>query len=174
MELLMLVSYQTKNTFAIQNAPSLKGILSNCGLGRFIFYFNAITGLTNYHVSHSLLPSAFLDQYWCKFEFGEAYRLVIDEGRRNYIVVVLVEKPTRNKLTPELNAYLKAHTYIDATNYEHDLETVRKRIRFAMPNIPLKQIKVRTTLQQHQIPSYISHKYQWIILSNLPIILLFG
>ena len=91
----------------------------------------------------SLDFSAFLDQYWCKFEFGEAYRLVMDEGRRNYIVVVLLEKPTRNKLTPELNAYLKSHTYIDATNYEHDLETVRKRIRFAMPKLPLKQIKVR-------------------------------
>ncbi len=53
-----------------------------------------------------------MDQYWCRFEFDAAYRLV-DEGRRNYIVLVLVEKPTRNKLTPELKAYLQSHTYID-------------------------------------------------------------
>ncbi len=82
-----------------------------------------------------------MDQYWCRFEFGEAYRLM-EEGRRNYIIMVLVEKPTGNKLTPELKAYLKTFTYIDATNYEHDLETVRKRIRFAMPKRPLKQIEV--------------------------------
>ena len=56
--------------------------------------------------------------------------------------MVLVEKPTRNKLTPELNAYLKSHTYIDATNFESNLETIRKRIRFAMPKIPLKEKKV--------------------------------
>ncbi len=85
-----------------------------------------------------LFCSSFMDQYWCRFEFGEAYRLM-EEGRRNYIIMVLVEKPTRNKLTPELNAYLKTFTYIDASNYEQDLETVRKRIRFAMPKTPLKQ-----------------------------------
>ena len=64
------------------------------------------------------------------------------DGRTNYIIVVLLQKPVPNSIPPELDMYLKTHTYIDAQLYTHDTETIQKRIRFAMPKIPLQSLKV--------------------------------
>ena len=74
-------------------------------------------------------------------EFHQAYHEVM-EGRLNYLVVVLLQKPMYNNLPPELETYLKTHTYIDAQKLPLDFNTIRKRIRFAMPKIPLKILKV--------------------------------
>ncbi len=83
----------------------------------------------------------FVESHWCLEEFAQAYHQVV-EGRLNYIIVVLLEKPAPNTLPPELETYLTTHTYIDARKYVDDMETIRKRIRFAMPRLPLNQMRV--------------------------------
>ena len=83
----------------------------------------------------------FVESNWCLEEFSQAYHQVI-EGRLNYIIVVLLEKPAPNKLPPELEVYLTTHTYIDARKHTEELETIRKRIRFAMPKTPRKILLV--------------------------------
>ncbi len=83
----------------------------------------------------------FVESHWCLEEFSQAYHQVV-EGRLNHIIVVLLEKPAPNKLPPELETYLTTHTYIDARNYTNEMETIRKRIRFAMPKVPQIQLRV--------------------------------
>ncbi len=74
-------------------------------------------------------------------EFSQAYHQVV-EGRFNYIIVVLLEKPDPSKLPPELETYLTTHTYIDARKYADKIETIQKRIRFAMPKEPRSYLLV--------------------------------
>ncbi len=74
-------------------------------------------------------------------EFHQAYHEVM-EGRLNYLVIVLLQKPLHHNLPPELDTYLKTHTYIDAQKLPLDILTIRKRIRFAMPNTPVRALKV--------------------------------
>ncbi len=75
-------------------------------------------------------------------EFSQAYHQVV-EGKLNYIIVVLLEKPAPNKLPPELEMYLTTHTYIDARRYAEEMETIRKCVRFAMPKVPRITLLVR-------------------------------
>ncbi len=86
----------------------------------------------------------------CMEEFNQAYQQVMD-GKLSYIVVVLLQKPMAHDLPPELDTYLKTHTYIDAQKYPQHLETIRKRIRFAMPTLPLKVLKVSLFLAHASI-----------------------
>ncbi len=74
-------------------------------------------------------------------EFMQAYHQVM-EGRLNHIIVVLLQKPVHHSIPPELDTYLKTHTYIDAQMYPRNVETIQKRIRFAMPKTPLRLLKV--------------------------------
>ena len=78
---------------------------------------------------------------WCRYEFSHAYDMVL-EGRTDYVVVVLLDDVPRKALTEELKAYLRTYTYIDAREYAKDVEMIRKRIRFALPKVPLMQLKV--------------------------------
>ncbi len=86
--------------------------------------------------------SSFLKSHWCKFEFQQAYTLMLEQERANYIVVVLLEDIPQKKLTEELKVYLRTYTYIDAREYANNKEMIRKRIRFALPKVPLKELKV--------------------------------
>ena len=74
-------------------------------------------------------------------EFHQAYHEVMD-GRLNYLVIVLLRKPLHHDLPPELDTYLRTHTYIDAQKLPLDVNTIRKRIRFTMPKTPLRALKV--------------------------------
>ncbi len=65
------------------------------------------------------------------------------QARRNFVIVVLLEKPAPGKLPPELETYLETHTYIDARRYADEMDIIRKKIRFAMPKIPLKYLQAR-------------------------------
>ena len=89
-------------------------------------------------------------------EFAQAYHQVV-QGRPNYIIVVLLEKPGPNKLPPELETYLTTHTYIDARKYADEMETIRKRVRFALPKISRKELLVRkiNRLREHYL--YLFH-----------------
>ncbi len=81
----------------------------------------------------------FVESHWCLEEFSQAYHQVI-EGRLNYIIMVLLEKPAPNKLPKELEMYLTTHTYIDARKYANEMGTIRKRVRFAMPKVPIVKV----------------------------------
>ena len=63
------------------------------------------------------------------------------EGNKNFIIVVLVEDLDLDTLPSELKSYLRTYTYIDARNYEEDLEKIRKKIRYSMPGTPLEKIR---------------------------------
>ncbi len=63
-------------------------------------------------------------------------------GRRQHIIIVLVDKPAPGVLPPELEDYINSHTYIEAHNYADAVDTIQGKIRCAMPNVPLKHIKV--------------------------------
>ncbi len=84
-----------------------------------------------------------MESHWCLEEFSQAYYKVVEGKCVNHIIVVLLERPAQNKLPPELEMYLDTHTYIDARKYADEMQTIRKRIRFAMPKVPMKQLLVR-------------------------------
>ena len=73
-------------------------------------------------------------------EFYLAHQEVMD-GRVSYLVPILMEAADINQLPLDLRTYLRTHTYIDAREY--DLQTLSKRIRFSMPDLPLAQLKDR-------------------------------
>ena len=55
--------------------------------------------------------------------------------------MVLLEDLDIDTLPAEMRTYLRTYTYIDARNYDDDLDRIRKRIRFVMPGTPLLQIR---------------------------------
>ncbi len=67
-------------------------------------------------------------------EFQTAYNEMV-EGRKKFLIPVLIEKLDIDSLPRELQMYLRTHTYIDATDETNDLERLQKRIRFGMPGI---------------------------------------
>ena len=73
-------------------------------------------------------------------EFTIAHQKVV-EGNKNFILMVLVEDLDLDTLPNELQSYLRTYTYIDARNYEEDLEVIRKKIRYSMPGTPLVKIR---------------------------------
>ncbi len=75
-------------------------------------------------------------------EFTIAHQKVVDRNKhKHFIIVVLAEDLDLDTLPNELQSYLRTYTYIDARNYEEDLEKIRKRIRYAMPGTPLQEIR---------------------------------
>ncbi len=80
--------------------------------------------------------------------------MVLRQGKTDYIVVVLLEDVPQKKLTEELKVYLRTYTYIDAREYANNIDMIRKRIRFALPKQPLKQLKVF-------IPSHFFPHFPW-------------
>ena len=55
-------------------------------------------------------------------------------GRKKFLIPVMKEDITLDDLDPDLQKYIKTHTYIKA---ESDLSHTKKRLVFAMPRIPL-------------------------------------
>ena len=68
-------------------------------------------------------------------EFYIAHQKVT-EGKANFLIPILLEDITLQDLPRDLQMYIRTYTYIDAR--ENDTDTLRKRIRFAMPDTPLK------------------------------------
>ncbi len=89
----------------------------------------------------------FVESRTCVEEFFLAYDQIV-QGRRQHIIVVLVDKPGPRDLPPELDNYLKRHTYIEAYNYMEEMDAIRDKMRCAMPNVALKQLKVSHILRK--------------------------
>ena len=68
-------------------------------------------------------------------------------GKPNYLLPILMEHLDIYQLPRDLQTYLRTHTYIDAREY--DQETLRKRIRFSMPDEPLTKLRQKQNQDLH-------------------------
>ena len=68
-------------------------------------------------------------------EFYIAHQRVT-EGNPTFLIPILLEDMPMEELPRDMQMYLRTYTYIDAREY--DTDTLRKRIRFAMPDTPYK------------------------------------
>ena len=66
------------------------------------------------------------------------------EGRHRFIILIMVDDIPVNNLPDEMQKYVKTHTYIDATklNTREDWELFRKKLRYVMPQNPIKNYVV--------------------------------
>ena len=70
------------------------------------------------------------------------------EGNVNFLIPIILEDLNIDELSRDLQTYLRTYTYIDARKY--DVNTLRKKIRFSMPDVPLQTlIKRKNDEQQH-------------------------
>ena len=81
-------------------------------------------------------------------EFYLSHHKVMN-GKPNYLIPVLMEELEIDQLPRDLQTYLRTHTYIDGR--EFDLETLRKRIRFSMPHVPLSQLRRRQKIKAGEL-----------------------
>ncbi len=86
----------------------------------------------------------FLTSNWCLQEFYIAHQRVT-EGNARFLIPVLLEDMPLEDLPRDLQMYIRTYTYIDAR--ENDIDTLRKRIRFAMPDTPLKTLVMNQQVQ---------------------------
>ena len=65
------------------------------------------------------------------------------EGRHRFIILIMLEDINVNDLPDEMQKYVKTYTYIDAIklNNEKDKELFKKKLLYAMPQKPIKQLK---------------------------------
>ena len=86
-----------------------------------------------------------------------AHHHKVQKGHRKYLVIILAEDVNIDTLPRELVAYLRTYTYIDGRHfrdnpyhpkYEEYLKELRKRIRFTMPTMPLRDARNQINQQQ--------------------------
>ena len=84
----------------------------------------------------------YLNDGWCVEEFLQGHVEAL-QGRNKFIIMILVDDVEMNQLPEEMQAYVKAKQFIDARNIKtvKDIEKVRKRLLFAMPRVPIKQLQ---------------------------------
>ncbi len=79
----------------------------------------------------------FLEDHWCiNQEFIIAHQRAT-EGHTK-IIPVLMDDVQLKELPVDLQAYIRVNGYINFSNY--DQQSLRKRIRFMMPNLPFMEI----------------------------------
>ncbi len=69
-------------------------------------------------------------------EFQMAHARLM-EGRRKLLIPIMMEDITQEDLDPTLELYIKTHHYI---KYTKDLNLLRKKLVFAMPRKPLREL----------------------------------
>ena len=87
----------------------------------------------------SFIYRNYLNSDWCKEEFQLAHLEAV-EGRHRFIILIMVDYIPVKDLPDEMQKYVKTHTYIDATNLNtrQDWELFRKKLRYVMPQNPIK------------------------------------
>ena len=73
---------------------------------------------------------------WCKEEFSLAYLEAV-EGRRGFIILLMLDDLNMENLPDEMQKYVKTRTYIEVKN----MELYRKKLLYAMPRVPLRKCK---------------------------------
>ncbi len=82
-----------------------------------------------------VLSENYLQSEWCRMEFQAAHKEMLD-GRENYLIVIALDNISLQQLPPEIDFYVKTHTYLEAKN-----EWFQKKLVYVMPEIPLSEIK---------------------------------
>ena len=70
-------------------------------------------------------------------EFRIAHEQVVS-GRRNFLVPVLLEDVKDLEMPDDLRLYLETYTYLEVKDND---SLTRKKLRYAMPKTPLKDLK---------------------------------
>ena len=70
-------------------------------------------------------------------EFRIAHEQVVS-GRRNFLVPVLLEDVKDLEMPDDLRLYLETYTYLEVKDND---SLARKKLRYAMPKTPLKDLK---------------------------------
>ena len=70
-------------------------------------------------------------------EFRIAHEQAVS-GRRNFLIPVLLEDIKDLEMPDDLRLYLDTYTYLEVQNSD---SLARKKIRYAMPKTPLKDLK---------------------------------
>ncbi len=87
--------------------------------------------------NYLLIYRNFLNSNWCMQEFYMAHQKVT-EGKTGFLIPILLEDIPLGDLPRDMQMYLRTYTYIDAREY--DINTLRKKIRFAMPDTPFTKL----------------------------------
>ncbi len=82
-----------------------------------------------------VLSESYLQSEWCRMEFQAAHKEMLD-GRENYLIIIALDDISLQQLPPEIDFYVKTHTYLEAKN-----EWFQKKLLYAMPEMPLSEIK---------------------------------
>ena len=91
---------------------------------------------------------------WCVEEFLQGHVEAL-QGRNKFIILILVDDIQVNQLPEEMQVYVKAKQFIDARNIETlDIEKVRKRLLFAMPRVPIRQLQADRLGKMNFIPLF--------------------
>ena len=96
-----------------------------------------------------------LNDGWCVEEFLQAHVEAL-QGRNKFIIMILVDNIDVNQLPEEMQVYIKAKQFIDARNIQtaKDIEKVRKRLLFAMPRVPIRQLQTDRLKEMNFMPLF--------------------
>ena len=92
---------------------------------------------------------------WCVEEFLQGHVEAV-QGRNKFIIMILIDDIDVNQLPDELQVYVKAKQFIDARKRQtaKDIEKIRKRLLFAMPRVPVRQLQTDRLRKMNFIPLF--------------------
>ncbi len=82
-----------------------------------------------------VLSENYLNSEWCRMEFQAAHREML-EGRTKYLIMIAMEGFPLGQLPPEMDFYIKTHTYLEAES-----NWFKEKLIYAMPETPLTKIR---------------------------------
>ena len=101
-----------------------------------------------------VLSPDFIKSGWCDLEFQIAHQRAL-EDRSNFLIVVLLQEVDSKELDETLRFYMKTRTYISA-----DDKWFWQKMLYALPNVPIDQVKSESGSPRQQITSNISNNFQ--------------
>ena len=77
-------------------------------------------------------------------------------GRDKFIIFIMVDDIQVDELTEVMSAFVKTRTYIDAINIKDpkDLDLFRKKLQYAMPQIPLRDVPKDAENPEERNPNF--------------------
>ena len=102
-----------------------------------------------------VLSENYLNSEWCRMEFQAAHREML-EGRTKYLIMIAMEGFPLQQLPPEMDFYIKTHTYLEAGNNQF-----KERLIYAMPETPLtkiRELRMQTNLEMEMEVRAISRR----------------
>ncbi len=82
-----------------------------------------------------VLSENYLSSVWCRMEFQAAHMEML-KGRSKYLIMIAMEGFPLEQLPPEMDFYIKTHTYLEAES-----NWFKERLVYAMPQTPVTKIR---------------------------------